>query len=209
MIRIVNEELGSAVNNSSTILYDVRKYQEELDIPIRALLQEVCTRWWAILLMLESLVISHTPIILALSKANKNYLILDREETNREKEIIKLLTSFKIVGELLGKEKAVTISAVVPMLDYMKNTVLKINNGIDSHILQDMKKVMTLKLASSYSVDQGQFLTCVAFLDPRYKGSVNFIQSNLKSTVKTIVEDTGTIHIIPTTQGQALDNIHM
>ena len=137
--------------------------------------------------MLESIVKSHTPIILALSKANKSYLILDMEETNRVKEIIKLLTSFKIVGELLGKEKAVTISAVVPMFDYIKNRVLKINNGIDSHMLQDMKKVMTLKLASRYSVDQEQFLTCVAFLDPRYKGSVNVVQSNLKSTVKTIV----------------------
>ena len=38
------------------MIYDVRKYQEDFDLPPAKLLQEMTTRWWSILQMLISIV---------------------------------------------------------------------------------------------------------------------------------------------------------
>ena len=59
-----------AVNHSTPILYNVRKYQDELDIPICAIMQEMATRWWSILVMLQSIIKSIEPIIIALANSN-------------------------------------------------------------------------------------------------------------------------------------------
>ncbi|MCP4255070.1 MAG: hypothetical protein GY775_17020, partial [Candidatus Scalindua sp.] len=44
-----------SINHSNPLIYGVRKYQEELDLPPCKLLQEVTTRWWSILIMLTSI----------------------------------------------------------------------------------------------------------------------------------------------------------
>ena len=35
-----------SVNQSTPILYNVRRYQNELDIPVSAIMQKMATRWW-------------------------------------------------------------------------------------------------------------------------------------------------------------------
>ena len=50
------------VNKSLPLMYDMKKYQQELDLPSHILLQEVTTRWWSILGMLESLLKNKDPI---------------------------------------------------------------------------------------------------------------------------------------------------
>ena len=164
------------------------------------------TRWWSILLMLQSIIKSKQPIVLALANANKKHLILDGDEINKVNEIIQLLEHFKLVGEVLGKESGVTISSIVPMFALLKDTVL-INSPSDSAMLRDMKRHMLSKLSSRYSQDQQVYLTSVAYLDPRFKGSVTpgVNLEDLKSRVKTIVEQTG-ITIVSPTQNQGLDD---
>ena len=73
------------------VLYDIRKYQEELDLPKGALMQEVVTRWWSILAMLESLNANIDAIILALNKTHNDKLILTTHDQNHIAEIIVLL----------------------------------------------------------------------------------------------------------------------
>ena len=80
-----------AVNMSNPLIYDVRKYQDELDLPQGKLLQELMTRWWSILTMLISIHQNQDPICLALGKSNKIHLILTQEELSQIKEIIELL----------------------------------------------------------------------------------------------------------------------
>ena len=79
------KSIVQAVNHSTPILYDVRKYQDELDIPIRAIMQEMTTRWWSILAMLQSIIQSIEPIILALAKAHKSHLILDEYDIQSQR----------------------------------------------------------------------------------------------------------------------------
>ena len=49
-------------------MYDIRKFQEEIDLPGHTLLQEVTTRWWSILAMMDSIVENHIAIALDLAK---------------------------------------------------------------------------------------------------------------------------------------------
>ena len=73
----------TAVNHSQPILYDVKQYQDELDIPMSAIMQEMITHWWSILDMIVSILKNIQPIILALVKYHKSQLVL--EETNKIK----------------------------------------------------------------------------------------------------------------------------
>ena len=82
------KKIVSSINYSNTMIYDVRKYQEDLDLPPAKLLQEVTTRWWSILLMLISIVQNKDSTTIALSDAGKLQLILTSEELRRIHKII-------------------------------------------------------------------------------------------------------------------------
>ena len=84
------------------MLYNVRKYQDELDLPAKKLLQEVTTRWWSILYMLKSIVPNENSTTLAFRDAKKVQLILTSEEIKRIEEIIALLTCFKEMMDKFG-----------------------------------------------------------------------------------------------------------
>ena len=85
------KKIVSSINYSNTILYDLRKYQQELGLPPRKLLQEVSTRWWSILAMLISIKNEKHATTLALNEAGKNHLILSNTEFGRILEIIESL----------------------------------------------------------------------------------------------------------------------
>ena len=53
------------------MIYDVRKYQDDFDLPPAELLQEVTTRWWSILQMLISIVKNKDTTTLMLCDAKK------------------------------------------------------------------------------------------------------------------------------------------
>ena len=73
-------------------------------------------------------------------------------------------------------------------------------------MIQSMKKCMLEKLSTRYSAIQEEYLTSIAYLDPRFKGSVEVNVTDLKSRVKTIYEQTGS-YIVGPTQNQELENI--
>ena len=110
----------TAVNHSTPILYDVRQYQHELGLPITDIMQEMTTRWWSILAMLQSILKSWHPIIIALANSNKAHLVLEEGEQTKVKELIALLEPFKDVGEQFGKESDVTLTSIVPMFDHLR-----------------------------------------------------------------------------------------
>ena len=94
----------------------------------------------------------------------------------------------------------------VPMFAILRDTVLKIDIQTDSNTIKEMKKHMLHKLSTRYSDAQKEYLTSVAYLDPRFKSTVNVNITDFKSTVKTICEQTGN-HIVPPTQSQVPENI--
>ena len=72
-------------------MYDIKKFQQELELPNHTLLQEESTRWWSVLGMLESLIENRNVVVLALEKANKVNMMLGHDEISQVQEIIKML----------------------------------------------------------------------------------------------------------------------
>ena len=192
-----------AVNHSNPIIYDVRKYQEELDLPPSKLMQEVTTRWWSILAMLESIHNNNDPITLALGKSDKRQLILSLTQFDRMKEIIELLKKFKIYTELFSKLDDVTITLIIPTFDMFKK-LLKDKEG-DSNMLKDMKKHMLQKLETRYTGEQMEYLSMCTYLDPRFKSSVNIDMQKFQQILKDIHDNS--TEIILDTQSQTLNDI--
>ena len=196
-----------AVNYSQPVLYDVRKYQDELDIPISAILQEITTRWWSILHMLISIIKNVSAITLALVRYKKKHLIITEDDQLKIKELITLLTPFKQVGEVFGMDRDITITSIVPMFMYLKQQVLMPNIS-DSAMIKDMKTHMLIKLGNRYSPNQWKFLQAVTVLDPRVKSQVicPAVVLDLKSKIKEIAQST-VPDIIPPTQNQEYHNL--
>ena len=201
------KNIVKAVNHSQPILYDVRKYQEELDIPISAIMQEMTTRWWSILHMLTSILNNTTAITLGLSDFGRTHLLLTVDEKTKIKDLIALLKPFKEVGEVFGRDKDITLTHIVPMFLHLQNTVL-FEYPNDSGMIKDMKKHMLTKLENRYNQQQWKFLKTVTILDPRVKGQVinEYSIIDLKAKVKEIVQATVPDQI-PATQSQEYQNL--
>ena len=155
--------------------------------------------------MLETILKSWHPIIIALHKCNKAHLAFTTSDEIKIRELIALLTPFKVVGEQFSKESDVTITTIVPWFNYLKKKVL-IEKPNDSQMIKDMKKHMLLKLENRYNEQQINFLSTLTYLDPRKKGEVNPDMNFFKSKIKQIVEASGP-NSIPPTQNQEYHNL--
>ena len=196
------------IKSSTPAGYLLIKYQELLELPLHRVLQENNTRWWSILLMMQSLIDNKDAITLVLAHQNKSHLILTPSDNRDMLLIIKLLKPFKVCGEKLSSESNVTISLIIPLFQSLKQHLTALNN--DTIMIQNMKKFMLLKMKTRYSSQQTQFLTTCTLLDIRYKSSmyVSHGFDQLEKDVKQILEDQEqSQHVIPATQGQELHNL--
>merc|ERR1712121_510372 len=109
------------IKSSSPATYMLMKFQEELEMPILKLLQENNSRWWSILIMMQSIKQNITPLQLTISSyKNKHHLILDGVDLVAIDHIIDLFEPFKEAAEKLGAEKQVSISLIVPVIHFLK-----------------------------------------------------------------------------------------
>ena len=104
----------------------MKKYQQELNLPAAKLLQEVTTRWWSILAMLESILKNRNSTTLALSNAKKFNLILTEPEIARIKEIIELLDFFKKATDQCGVENDISITLILPTFHLLKKKLSEV-----------------------------------------------------------------------------------
>ena len=139
-----------------------------MDLPPKKLLQEVTTRWWSILHMLESIVATEDSTTLALRDSNKLHLVLTSDEMKRVKEIIELLTCFKKKTDTFGSETDITISLIIPTFKGFKDILQQVKEN-ESAMIKSMKLHMLVKLQSRYAHEQNEYLSQCAFLDPRLK----------------------------------------
>ena len=198
------KKIVSAINYSNTILYDVRKYQQELGLPPVKLLQEVSTRWWSILAMLISIKNERSATTLALNEAGKNHLILTNKEFSRILEIIVLLQVFKDKTDQLGVKDDITITKIVPTFEFFRKYLRKPQEN-ESKMLKSMKVHMLTKLETRYSKEQFEYLSQCSYLDPRFKKSVHCDLPSFTERVKDIA--LSYTEIIHDTQSQSLQNI--
>ena len=134
------------IKSSLPASYMLKDYQQQLDIPLHKLLQENNTIYWSILLMFTSLVENKAALTLTLAKQNKHYLILTHDDWRHIYKLIKLFEPFKITGNMLGLEKHVSISLIIPLFAKLKE-VLAEKVG-DCDMIKNMKLHMLQKNAN-------------------------------------------------------------
>ena len=156
------------IKSSTPSSYMLLSLQEELELPEHRVLQENNTRWWSILMMMQSIMNNRIPIAYLLGKNNKTHLILSGSDENNMQAIIELLKPLKVFGEKLSSETNVTISLVIPIFERLKLHLQ--NSGQDCSLVTDMKAKMLAKLRTRYSSDQMQILKTCTILDVRSKG---------------------------------------
>ena len=156
------------IKSSTPSSYMLLSLQEELELPEHRVLQENNTRWWSILMMMQSIMNNRIPIAYLLGKNNKTHLILSGSDENNMQAIIELLKPLKVFGEKLSSETNVTISLVIPIFKRLKLHLQ--NSGQDCSLVTDMKAKMLAKLRTRYSSDQMQILKTCTILDVRSKG---------------------------------------
>merc|ERR1712121_312880 len=133
------------IKSSSPATYMLMKFQEDMDMPILKLLQENNTRWWSILIMMQSIKKNIEPLNSTISRfKNKHYLLLDRYDLDAIDHIIDLFEPFKEAGEKLGSENNVSISLIVPVINLLKDHLE--SNANDIVMIRDMKYHMLAKL---------------------------------------------------------------
>ena len=199
------KKIVSSVNYSNSILYDVRKYQQELGLPPGKLLQEMSTRWWSILAMLKSIKNGRIATTVALNEAGKDHLILSNTEFSRILEIIELLEVIKEKTDLLGVKDDITITKIVPTFEFFKFKLTKPEEN-ESKMIKSMKEHMLKKLQTRYSKEQYEYLSQCTYLDPRFK---NYVECHLPSFTDRVKDIAlSYTEIIHDTQSQSSQNIH-
>ena len=156
------------IKSSTPSSYLLVSLQEELELPLLRVLQENNTRWWSILLMMQSILDNRIPISYLLGNQQKTHLILSGSDEDNMEAIIELLKPFKDCGEKLSSETNVTISLVIPLFQKLKQHLQ--NTDQDCSLVTDMKAKMLAKLRTRYSSEQMQRLKTCTILDVRSKG---------------------------------------
>ena len=185
------------------------KLQEELELPLHRVLQENNTRWWSILLMMQSIIDNIVPITYLLGNNSKSHLILNDSEEASMKLIIRLLKPFKECGEKLSSETNVTISLVIPLFEKLKRHLE--NTAMDCSLITDMKTKMLAKLKTRYSSDQMKILKTCTILDIRNKCipkvANHYAQFEKDVTDIVMATQVESQQVIPATEGQELANL--
>ena len=196
------------IRSSVPASYMLVKYQEELELPLHRVMQENNTRWWSILLMMQSLMDNINAITLVLAHNNRSHLILNQNEKKNINCIIKLFKPFKECGEKLSSESNVTISLIIPLFDILKKHLNA--NAIDTTLIKDMKIKMLAKLKTRYTSEQMKILKTCTLLDIRNK-SCNYVANHFDQLEKDVKQILGnheeSQQEIPATQGQELHNL--
>ena len=140
--------------------------QEEFGIKQSKLLQEMATRWWSILNMLQSLAKNFAVTNLALVKAERHDLVLTNEEEIKIQEIIQLFTDLKAKTDYLGVADEITITSILPTFQYFR-IIFNERKPQETTMIRSMKDHMLAKLESRYDAVKTEYLKQCTYSDPR------------------------------------------
>ena len=104
--------------------------------------------------------------------------------------VVAVLSPLREFTDLLAGEKKVTVSAILPLLHHIQNTILTNTPG-ESNLTKEIKARIKSDLENRYSEEITLFLRVCTFLDPRFKltqeSNTSIIEA-IKQTVKDEME---------------------
>ncbi|XP_017570805.1 E3 SUMO-protein ligase ZBED1-like [Pygocentrus nattereri] len=139
----------------------LREAQIKLDLPRQSLITAKGNAWLSTLSMLERISEQHEALKEALIETDKLRLVLNEDDRNVMRDIIKALCLFKEVTEAMKRDQHCSASNIIPCLEKLKR---KLKEQKENDVAQLLAKHLC-----SDQFRPADWLTMSTALDPRYK----------------------------------------
>ena len=147
---------------------ELQQQQEILGSSPEALIQDVSTRWNSTLLMIERLLKHRNAVIAVLENAKTTVAVLTENEWEKLRCIAAILEPCKDATELLGGEKYVSCSIVLPTFRLLFR-IMNTSDDDPAYIIRFKNAFMT-ELIKQQKKSNLNWLKVATALDPRFKG---------------------------------------
>ncbi|XP_077097966.1 E3 SUMO-protein ligase ZBED1-like [Siphateles boraxobius] len=165
---------------STTANEKLKEVQEQMNHPVKKLIQEVDTRWNSTFLMLQRLYEERQSVGAALATLKTDVRPLSSEDYETAAACLQLLAPFYQATVELSEEKSVSGSKVIPMtkmlMQYLYETIGKTSHNTAKLLGQNLVTAMQNKFETT---ENQTALTLSTLLDPRFKtiGFYNQVQA--------------------------------
>ena len=149
------------------------------------------TRWGSVFDMINRILEQQEPIRVVLASDRRTaHLVPTWQDMDVLESVVAVLSPLREFTDLLAGEKKVTVSAILPLLHHIQNTILTNTPG-ESYLTKEIKARIKSDLENRYSEEITLFLCVCTFLDPRFKltkeSNTSIIEA-IKQTVKDEME---------------------
>ena len=152
------------------------------------------TRWGSVFGVINRIMEQQEPIRIVLASDRRiAHLVPTWQDMDVLESVVAVLSPLREFTDLLAGEKKVTVSAILPLLCHIQNTVLANKPG-ESNLTKETKARIKSDLENRYSDEITLFLHVCTFLDPHFKltqeSNTSIIEA-IKQTVKDEMEQVG------------------
>ncbi|XP_065652748.1 E3 SUMO-protein ligase ZBED1-like [Hydra vulgaris] len=174
--RIVGHFKHSPANNM-----ELHESQIDLDLPQENLIQDVVTRWNSMYDMLRRMLKHKKAITVTLDEQNHHFQTLTEREWEKMEKIADVLQPCKVASELLGGNKYVSSSVVLPIICHLSCEMI-IQDDDPRYIALFKEKFVNEMERRFNDFSNDSWLQISSALDSRFK-NLSFIASNERSNV--------------------------
>lgn len=166
----------------------LREKQAVLNLPQKALIHDVVTRWGSTFKMVERFLSQQQAVCAALAAERGVWHLMPKDaDIAVLEQLCQLLDPLNTFTDALCSETRVTLSAIKPVLDHITGDVLE-ESEQDSVLLKNMKQAIRQDLTSRYTEEKAKGVMQMAcFMDPRFK--TNFLDSPVDDVVDRCVQE--------------------
>lgn len=184
---------------------ELAEEQDKRNLPKHKLKADVKTRWGSVFDMISRIMEQQEPIRIILANDRRTaHLVPTWQDMDVLESVVAVLSPLREFTDLLAGEKKVTVSAILPLLRHIQDSILANTPG-ESNLTKEIKARIKSDLQSRYSEEITLFLRVCTFLDPRFKltqeSNTSIIEA-IKQTVKDEMEQVGQSTTSPTPSTQ-------
>lgn len=173
---------------------ELKKKQEDLELPDHALIHDVVTRWGSTFSMVSRFLEQQQAVCAVLAEDRSSWHLMPKDTTiTILEDLSQLLSPLHDFTDALASEKRVTMSALKPIMEHITTEIL-LDGDEDSDLTKQMKLAMRDDLKTRYSEKTKRIMDICCFLDPRFKGSFS---ANVEDTKRACTEEA--IKLVPPT----------
>lgn len=165
----------------------LKEKQAALNMPQKALIHDVVTRWGSTHKMIERFLSQQQPICATMAGERGVWHLMPKDaDISVMEQMGQLFEPLGKFTDALASETRVTLSAIKPVLDHITCEILVEHND-DPSLTKEIKRVMREDLNSRYTERAKNVMKMVCFIDPRFK--ISFLYEPEPAIVDRCVQE--------------------